>query len=126
MIRQRIPASRTSGTHLGAVQRLVLAAVMIVALLAPAAALAQQRDPFDPLVKEGSGSTISASTDTTDGEDSATRNNDAAQQPVADESLPTTGGDATSWLALAYMLIAVGAGVLLLGRVLAPRPARSQ
>lgn len=101
----------------------------IVGLLAvPATASAAPsglRDPFDPLltVDTGDGTTTdgtpTADTDT----DDTTTTTDPAPAP-SDDGLPTTGRDAMDWLVLAYVLVALGGGLLAVSRV--ARPARKR
>jgi hypothetical protein len=100
----------------------VCAAALLVAAASPALA---QKDPFDPLVTEdttgATDTTAPTETDITvdpgDGADPA---------PPADEPMPDTGTDPSRWLAIAWLAIAAGAGLVMLARILRPAPARRQ
>ena len=94
--------------------------VVVATVLLPVTAQAQEtnlRDPFDPLLTtetETDGTTdttgdTTGTTDTTTDTDTDT-NTDTDTAPTDD--LPTTGVDPRSWLAVAYVLLAVGVGML--------------
>ncbi|MDQ3940506.1 MAG: hypothetical protein M3238_04050 [Actinomycetota bacterium] len=88
----------------------VTATLLTITVAAPA--LAQPRDPFRPLVG-GPGTTTS--TTTTTGEIDST-----TTVPAGSERLAETGSDTQSWFGLAYALIALGGGALVLARMRAP------
>ncbi|MGH2786496.1 MAG: LPXTG cell wall anchor domain-containing protein [Actinomycetota bacterium] len=94
---------------------LVLAS--IAALLSAAPAFAQARDPFDPLVTQSSGSSAGGGGGSETGD--TTPQGDVA--PAAEDALPATGADTSVWLGLAYVLVALGAGALVLSKVYAPQ-----
>jgi LPXTG-motif cell wall-anchored protein len=106
--------------------------VFAVLAIAPAAG-AQARDPFEPLVTEGSstgdtsaaGSVAGAGTGTGEG---ATGTTSAFTAPTTRaETLPNTGGDPSSWLVVASVLIALGGAALFASRdPAAPRSSSSQ
>ena len=85
----------------------VLALVLLVLIAAPA--MAQARDPFVPLVQPG------GAVDPETGEPVAGPQVAPPVQPS--EPMPNTGTDTSSWFGLAYALIAVGAGMVVLGRM---------
>jgi hypothetical protein len=101
----------------------VCAAALLVAAASPALA---QKDPFDPLVTEDTGATdTTAPTDPTE-PDVTVDPGDGAPAPPADEPMPDTGTDPSRWLAIAWLAIAAGAGLVMLARILRPAPARRQ
>ena len=93
-----------------------LCAIVLVLLAAAPAALAQSdtgvRDPFVPLIApspvatEGTGATV------------PTVPVDPAPDP--NEPLPGTGSSTSSWIGLGYVLMALGAGAVVLSRVFGP------
>lgn len=82
-------------------------------LAAPAAA---QRDPFQPAA--GQGGAIEAPPG------SGTQEEPAQVAPPPTDPLANTGAEIEPWLALAYGLIAAGAGAVTIGRVARPTPAK--
>lgn len=103
----------------------VIAAEFVALMAAPS--LAQQRDPFDPLVNEGTstGATTVATTQVTDtttvqtGAGQAQADDTQAQQ----QALPYTGLDVAPWVMLAVMLMVSGGAVVLLSTKLGRPPA---
>jgi LPXTG-motif cell wall-anchored protein len=97
---------------------LLLGAIATITLITAAPAFAQQRDPFDPLISSGSvddTGTTAGSTQT-----QADVGTTTTTQPVVQESsLPNTGSNMSEWLVVAYVLVAVGAGLLVLTKILA-------
>ncbi|MDQ3953850.1 MAG: hypothetical protein M3279_12955 [Actinomycetota bacterium] len=96
-----------------------LCAIVFVLLAAAPAALAQSdtgvRDPFVPL--------IAPSPVATEGTDPAVPTDPTVPvDPVPDpnEPLPGTGSSASPWVGLGYVLIALGAGAVVLSKVLGP------
>lgn len=97
----------------------MIGAAIVCALLAPGAAASAQpdpaaRDPFLPLVQPspvatGDGTTVP--TGPVIGVDPA---------PDPDEPLPSTGSSAATWAGLGYVLIALGAGAVVLSKLHAP------
>ena len=97
---------------------------MIVGLLVPGAPAHAQpadlRDPFRPL--------LSTDVNGTTGDDPAPADPTVEDPTIADDpdplsaddGLPNTGSDATPWLAGAYALISVGAGLVAVARVARP------
>jgi LPXTG-motif cell wall-anchored protein len=99
---------------------LVLATVGAWMVIAAAPAVAQ-RDPFDPLVSTGSTTTADTGTTTTSSDTQAdTTTQTTTESTVEENSLPNTGSRMTPWLALAYVLVTVGAGLLVLSKTLQP------
>jgi hypothetical protein len=96
---------------------LLLAAVGLITV-ASAPVAAQTRDPFDPLVSTGSATTddtgTSTSTDTPTDASTVT----SSDTVIDESSLPNTGNGVTEWLVVAYALIAIGAGFVVMARVL--------
>jgi hypothetical protein len=86
----------------------VVLALVLVALVA-APAMAQTRDPFVPLVQPGGAVDPGTGDPGTDPE--------VAPPFQPDEQVPNTGADTASWFGLAYALIGVGAGMVVLGRL---------
>lgn len=97
----------------------VLTGLSLMLLTAsPALAL---KDPFDPVVKPGSGTgDVNGSTTTVDEPAVSTNGN-----PFS-EDMPNTGADTASWLVLAYVLVVAGGGALVLAWTRRPVPARRQ
>lgn len=101
----------------------LLGVIVAATFLSSGAAHAQERglrNPFDPLLGTEEGTTTSDTdtgdtTGTTDTTDTTTTDTDTGT--AADDDLPTTGADPRSWLALAYVLLAAGAGILAYVRV---------
>ena len=99
---------------------LSLTTVAVIAIITAGPAAAQQRDPFDPLVSNSSVDDTGVPTTTTDSQ--ADTSTPTTTQPVVQESsLPNTGSNVSKWLAVAYVLVASGAALLLLARMLQPR-----
>src|SRR4051812_24059415 len=90
--------------------------VWLAVLVAPATA-APVRDPFRSPISTVPGSEAPGTT-TTD-----TSISGSVPFTPSDEQTPNTGFDASTWLGVAYALLAVGAGALVLSRQLGP-PAR--
>ena len=98
--------------------RFVTALVVVAIVLLPATAQAQEtnlRDPFDPLLTtetdtDGTTDTTGDTTGTTDTTTDTDTDTDTDTAPT--DGLPTTGADPRSWLAVAYVLLAVGVGML--------------
>lgn len=107
----------------------LLAAVLAVSAVA-APALAQERDPFEPLVDptaDGAGDAGAGGQDDGATDDGSTDDGDGAADgdaAASDGELPNTGVDPVPWLVLAYALIALGAAALVLARVFAPASRR--
>jgi hypothetical protein len=98
---------------------LLVALVAVLALAAPAAA--QLRDPFDPLVTEGS-----TTEGTTGGTGTTTGGGQEVQPQPATEVDANTGGDPSPFLVIAYGLLAVGVGAVIVSKTLGPQPVRSR
>ena len=116
--------SMSSGST-SVVRRLLLAvaAVMVLGIAAAGPALAQARDPFEPLVSnETSVSDDTGANATSD--DQGAADDDSTQGAPSESALPNTGGGLTGWIGVAYVLVAVGGGFMVLGRVLAPQRKR--
>ena len=110
--------------------RKTLLAIGVLSLLVGPIASAQAqttglRDPFDPLltVETADGTTTGTPTGTdTDIDDPTVLDDPAA--PSSDDELPATGADSTNWLAAAYVLVALGAGLVATARLLRPAERR--
>lgn len=116
----RRPSKSAGSTSV--VRRLLLAvaAVMVLGIAAAGPAVAQARDPFEPLVSNETSS--STDTSTAANSDDQGASDETSTQPAPSEStLPNTGGGVTGWIGVAYVLVAVGGGFLVLGRVLGPQ-----
>lgn len=98
-------------------RKVVVAALAgaLLALLVAGPALAQQRDPFEPLVEE-SQSTAPASPEAAADEPAEPV---LERAPTGSESLPTTGGDVSPLLGAAYVLIVIGGASLALAKIAA-------
>lgn len=97
-----------------------MTAMTCLALMAtPALA---QRDPFDPLIDPNAptvgttGGSITTTTDTTGG-------SSVFQPTDGSDALANTGSDVSPWMAIAYTLIVMGAGALVVARMYQPHPA---
>jgi hypothetical protein len=104
------------------VRRLLLAvaAVMVLGIAAAGPALAQARDPFEPLVSNETSASSDTTVDATS-DDQGAADDSSTQQAPSESVLPTTGGGLTGWIGVAYVLVAVGGGFMVLGRVLGPQ-----
>ncbi len=102
-------------------KKLVALAAVLVALLATAPSAAAHptglRDPFEPLISPEDETATATSTATTEAPEVGT----ATTIDETDQGLPTTGSDPSSWLAVAYFMIAAGAGALAFARLASPR-----
>jgi hypothetical protein len=93
----------------------VLALVLVALVAAPA--MAQTRDPFEPLVVPGGAVDPETGEPVTDPQ--------VAPPVQPSEPMPNTGADTSSWFGLAYALIGVGAGMVVLARLYRnPAPTR--
>jgi LPXTG-motif cell wall-anchored protein len=90
---------------------------LLLTLSSPAVAQTSGlRDPFEPLISpEDETSTDTTTTDTTTTDPTDTGATVTVADP--DDGLPNTGSNATDWLAIAYVLVAAGAGALAFARV---------
>lgn len=112
-------------------RRLTLLAAILAVSAVAAPALAQERDPFEPLVgptadgagDPGAGGQGDGGTD--DGEAGAGDGATDGDAAAPDGELPNTGVDPAPWLVLAYALIAAGVAALVLGRLFAPPSRRT-
>jgi hypothetical protein len=108
----------------------VLAGWLIVAVAAtPAAAL--QRDPFDPVIDTSAEATTdteqaASSIESAATTETSTATTDTTQPATDDGTLPATGAGVSSWLAIAYVMIAAGAAMLTFGRYPGDALRRSQ
>lgn len=104
---------------------LLLGLFLVLVMVAPA--LAQARDPFDPVISQaeitgagtGTGDGTGTNGDGTGTDGTGTNGDDGATvlgENGAD-GLANTGSDTEPWLVAAYALIAVGAGALLVSKV---------
>ncbi len=83
------------------------------------------RDPFDPLLSVDAGGETATGTTAgtgTDVDDPTVPDDSVA--PPTDDELPTTGADPTNWLAAAYILVALGGGLVASAKLLRPSPRR--
>jgi hypothetical protein len=98
-------------------RRILATAALILCVLAVAApAFAAVRDPFESPISVSAGGVPATTTqDTTTTEVPFT--------PPSDERTPDTGFDATTWMGIAYVLVAAGAGVMVLGQTAARKGA---
>lgn len=97
-------------------RKLLLMATLACALTIAAAAPAMaQRDPFEPLVDPNAGTTGTTTDSGTTGAEP-----DPFQENGSD-GLPNTGGDPSPWLVIAYGLVALGAGALVLAKISRPQ-----
>lgn len=101
----------------------LLGLFLVLVMVAPA--LAQARDPFDPVISQaeitgaGTGTGTNGDGTGTNGDGTGTNGDDGATvlgENGAD-GLANTGSDTEPWLVAAYALIAVGAGALLVSKV---------
>lgn len=95
-----------------------LALTTLVLLAAPAMA---QRDPFDPVIDPNAAPVVTTGTTTTG---TTTTTTTTGSSNVGSDALANTGADVTPWLAIAYGLVAMGAGAIVIGRLYQPQLAR--
>lgn len=109
---------------------LVLAGAWIALVAVAGPAAGQVRDPFDPVVDTSVETTTDTGQTTTSTEPSAgaeTTTITTTTETAADEgTLPNTGGSVSSWLAIAYVLVAAGAGLLLLAKSIGESSGRAR
>ena len=91
---------------------MVLGVVLAVVLAAPAAAHKGLRDPFDPVVDVDAQTGAPA-----DPTDTSTVVETSPDEPTVTDGLPTTGSDPSSWLSIAYVMIACGLGLVVIARL---------
>jgi LPXTG-motif cell wall-anchored protein len=102
---------------------LLLSICVATTVLFSASSAGAQKDPFDPILEEGTtttdtgGDTVSSdtttSTDTTDTTDTT-----VAPEPAADEPMPSTGADPSNWIVVAGLFMVLGAGLVVMSRFL--------
>lgn len=96
---------------------------LFVVLTTVAPALAQVRDPFDPVISQAelTGAGDGAGTDGTGTTDDGTGTDGTAGDDVvagnSSEGLANTGADTEPWLVAAYALIAIGAGAVAVSKL---------
>ena len=92
-----------------------LLALIVVLMLAAPASAQSVRNPFDPLL---STTTTDSSTDpiTTDPTDPVIDEVPLDNPAPSTDDLPNTGGDPKNWLGISYVLLAMGAALLVIGR----------
>ena len=101
-------------------RKMALLGLLVITCLALAAAPAYaQKDPFHPVIDPNAATTGSTTTTTTTGGDTT-----FTPPVIGSEGLANTGTDVTPWLAIAYALVVLGAGTLVLTRMYQPHPAR--
>lgn len=96
----------------------VVAGTAAALLMLDGSARAQQRDPFDPLVSPGATATDDTGVTGTSVEGAGDTTDTAPAPSVEESSLPSTGPGVTGWLAVAYVLVAIGASLILLTKTL--------
>lgn len=95
-------------------------ALLVMILAAPAFA---QRDPFDPLVTKDSSSQVDDTGNSAGGPSGP--NEDTNVQPSNESgALPATGSNIDGWLAAAYLLVAFGAGAVVVAKTNSTEPTR--
>lgn len=95
-----------------------LALLVLTLMAAPALA---QKDPFHPVIDPDAGTTVV--TDPAAGEQVSTPE---LPPNVGSDSLAETGMDVSPWLAIAYTLILVGTGSVVIARMSRPEPIRTR
>lgn len=100
--------------------RALLLLVVGASLFGTASPAGAQRDPFDPLVSTGTAAddTGSTSASTATQLEAGTESAPAIDTGAEETSLPTTGAGMSRWLAIAYVLLAVGGSLILLSKML--------
>jgi hypothetical protein len=93
------------------------ALVLLALMAAPAFA---QRDPFDPLIDPNAAPAVTTGTTTTDTSTTTT----TVPPNVGSDELANTGADVAPWMAIAYGLVAMGAGAVVIGRMYQPQLVR--
>lgn len=86
---------------------------LLLVLGSPAAAhKTGLRDPFEPLISPEDATTTDTTTTDTTTTDPTDPGTTVTVTDPEDDGLPTTGSSAIDWLAIAYVLVAAGAGTL--------------
>ena len=98
---------------------LMVAMTCLVLMAAPALA---QRDPFDPLIDPNAATVDTTSGGTTTTTDT-TGGSSVFRPTDGSDELANTGSDVSPWMAIAYTLIVMGSGALVLARMYQPHPA---
>lgn len=100
---------------------LFAAAVAVIVVAAPALAHPQDglRDPFRPVI-DTTGATAST------GEGPVIIEEGEVPREAQTEVMANTGVDTEPWLVAAYVLVAVGGGIIVLSKTLAPTPIRTR
>ncbi len=101
-------------------RRLALSVMLAVLVVGPASVVHAQeenlRDPFEPLLSAETDTTTTTTGDGTIAPTTTDTDTDTDVEPAPTDGLPTTGGDADRWVALAYVLVAAGGAALALAR----------
>lgn len=97
-----------------------LVALVLATLVLLAAPAFAQRDPFDPVIDPNAAPVVTTGTTTTDTSTTTT----TVPPNVGSDALANTGGDVAPWLAIAYGLVAMGAGAVVIGRMYQPQLVR--
>lgn len=94
-----------------------MATFCFVVMTAPALA---QKDPFHPVIDPDAGTVVVTGSGTV-GSGTTTE----LPPDVGSDSLAPTGSDVSPWLAIAYTLILLGAGAIVIARMHRPEPIRA-
>ena len=102
---------------LDAMRKAVLVLLILLCLVVAAGpTLAQERDPFEP--QGGSGVVEPENGETEPGTAEPGEEEPEVEPEPSDGGLGNTGLDLQPWLVLAYVLVALGTGAVVVGRVL--------
>ena len=99
----------------------MIAALTLLVLALMAAPAFAQKDPFHPVIDPDAGTTV-----VTDPGTGGQVSTPALPPNVGSDSLAETGMDVSPWVAIAYTLILMGAGALVIARMSRPEPVRTR
>lgn len=108
------------GAYAGCMKKLAaLVALALASVLFMAAPAFAQRDPFDPVIDPNAPPVV------TGAEPTGTTTTTTTLPPnVGSDQLANTGADVAPWLAIAYGLVAMGAGAVVIARMYQPQLVR--
>jgi LPXTG-motif cell wall-anchored protein len=107
------------------VRKTVVLSICLAALVLCVAPASAQKDPFDPILEEGTtatdtgGATVSSDT-TTSTDTTGTTDTTVAPEPPSDEPMPSTGADPSNWIVVSGLLVVLGAGLVVMSWFLEP------
>ena len=96
-----------------------LVSLALICLVLGAGPALAQKDPFDPVIDPNTSTTTTTDTTGSVGGGSTT-----FQPSVDNEGLANTGAGISGWLAIAYCLVVLGGGAIVIAKMYQPQPIR--